>query len=424
MRFPFALTLFLTIATCAPSSRAEAVSLTDAVRLALARNERSKIANLQVVSAEASVHRARAGFLPTLALGASESLKPIDGADDRKWTSANGTLTLNQPIVSVTTFPLYASAKHSYEASRYSEIDQRRQLASDAARSFFAVVTQQRILIAARSRLERADATLKDTQARATAGLVSSNDVTRSAVDHASAFQSLASAESALERARLDLGYMLDLEVSDDLDSPDATLAPFALDISTLVKLAVSQRPDLLAAARSTMAASASADEPALRLVPTVNASAQARVQDQQVVPNSNRYIDSTVTINLNWAIWDAGVRDADYDSRHAALTTAELQQRALLRRVQADVRSAISELVASRSALDAAKDGLEQSQKSVQETDVLYKQGLAKAIELVDSNASRFDAEVTLAAAQLDVRRSELDLRDALGLFPVDGVK
>ena len=66
MRFPFALTLFLTIATCAPSSRAEAVSLTDAVRLALARNERSKIANLQVVSAEASVHRARAGFLPVL----------------------------------------------------------------------------------------------------------------------------------------------------------------------------------------------------------------------------------------------------------------------------------------------------------------------------------------------------------------------
>ncbi|HEX3595415.1 MAG TPA: TolC family protein [Polyangiaceae bacterium] len=424
MRFSIALTLVLSFVTCAPSSRADVVSLSDAVRLALARNERSKIANLQVVSAEAAVHRARAGFLPTLSLGASESLKPIDGADDRKWTSANGTLTLNQPIVTVTTFPLYASAKHSYDATRFSEIDQRRQLASDAARSFFAVITEQRILVAAQSRFDRADATLRDTQARATAGLVSSNDVTRSAVDRASAVQSLATAQSSLERARLDLGYVLDLEVSGDLDSPDATLAPFALDVGSLLKLAVSQRPDLLAASRSTMAASASAEEPGLRLVPTVNASAQARVQDQPVVPNSSRYIDSTVTFNLNWAIWDAGVRDADSDQRHAALHTAELQQRALLRRVQADVRSAVSELVAARAALDAAKEGLAQSEKSVEETNVLYKQGLAKAIELVDSNASRFDAEVTLAAAQLDVRRSELDLRDALGLFPVDGIK
>ncbi|HEX4336302.1 MAG TPA: TolC family protein [Polyangiaceae bacterium] len=422
MRFPIALTLLLSIVTSAPSSRAEAVSLMDTVRLALARNERSKIAALQVVTAEANVHRARAGFLPTVSLGASEALRPIDAANDKKWTAANGTLTLNQPIVSVTTFPLYASAKHSYEATRYNEIDQRRQLASDAARSFFAVVTQQRILIAAKSRLDRADATFKDTQARAQAGLVSSNDVTRSAVDRASATQSLATAQSALERSRLDLGYMLDLEIGADLDSPDATLAPFALDVGTLLKIAVSQRPDLLAAVRSTMAASASADEPGLRLVPTVNASAQGRVSDQQIA--QNRYIDSTVTFNLNWAIWDAGVRDADYDSRHAALSTAQLQQRALVRRVQADVRSAVSELVAARAALDAAKDGLDQSEKSVEETNVLYKQGLAKAIELVDSNASRFDAEVTLAAAQLDVRRSELDLRDALGLFPVDGVK
>jgi len=422
MRLHVAFASLLSVALCVDLARAAPFSLTEAVQLALSRNERSKIAALDVVSAEASVHRARAGFLPTLSLGASEALKPIDATENRKWNSANGTLTLNQPIVAVTAFPLYASAKHSYDATRYSEIDQRRQLASDAARSFFAVVTQQRILVAARSRLDRADATFKDTQARAAAGLVSSNDVTRSAVDRASSVQSLASAESALERARLDLGYMLDMEVSDELESPPTTLAPFTLDIATLLRLAVAQRPDLLAAGRSTMAASASADEPELRFVPTLNASAQARLQDQQVAPN--RYVDSTVTFNLNWALWDAGLRDADSDSRHAALRTAELSERALLRRVQTDVRSAVSELVAARSALDAAKDGLEQAEKSVEETNVLYKQGLAKAIELVDSNASRFDAEVALAAAQLDVRRSELDLRDALGLFPVDGVK
>jgi outer membrane protein TolC len=415
--------LSLSIATCSGSAlAASGISLTDAVRLALARNERSKLAALDVVSAEASVHKARAAFLPTVSVGASHVLRPIDATEDRRWTATNGTLTVNQPLLVATAFPLYAGAKHGYEASRYDEVDQRRQLAADTARAFFAVVTQQRILVAARSRLDRADASLADTTARATAGLVSSNDVTRSAVERASAGQTLAAAEAALERARLELGYMLDAEVRDELESPAVSLAPFNLDIGSLVRLAVSQRPDLLAAGRSTLAAAASADEPGLRFVPTLNASAQGRVQDQPVAPN--RYVDSTITFNLNWALWDAGVRSADSDSRNAALHGAELQQRALLRRVQTDVRSAVSELVAARNALVAAKEGLAASEKSVEETNVLYKQGLAKAIELVDANASRFDAEVTLAAAQLDLRKSELDLRAALGLFPIDGVK
>jgi outer membrane protein TolC len=422
MRIVIGLTLLASAFLWSPSGHAAGVTLNEAVRLALARNERSTIAALSVVSADAAVQKARAGFLPTVSVGASESIKPIEASQDKKYSAANAAVTLNQPIVSVTTFPLYASAKHSYDATRYNEIDQRRQLASDTARSFFGVITQQRILIAAQSRLDRAEATLNDTQARASAGLVSSNDVTRSAIDRASAVQSLVSAQSALETARLNLGYMLDMEVSDDLESPPTTLAPFTLDVGSLLKVAISQRPDLLAAARSTLAASASADEPDLRFIPTLNAQAQARVQDTPVA--ANRYVDSTVTFNLNWALWDAGVRSADSQSRHAAWKTAELQQRSLLRKVQTDVRSAVSELVAARNVLDAANDGLEQAQRSVEETNVLYKQGLAKAIELVDSNASRFDAEVSLAAAQLEVRRAELDLRDALGLFPVDGVK
>ena len=47
----------------------------------------------------------------------------------------------------------------------------------------------------------------------------------------------------------------------------------------------------------------------------------------------------------------------------------------------------------------------------------------LAKAIELFNANQSRFDAEIALAAAQLALRQGELDLRAALGLFPVEGV-
>jgi outer membrane protein TolC len=253
---------------------------------------------------------------------------------------------------------------------------------------------------------------------------VSSNDVTRSQVDRASAEQSVANAVSGLTEARLDLGYVLDSLVPNDVDAPSEDLAPFALDIADLVRRAINQRPDLAALRSSTAAAEAVAKEPGLRFVPTINAAAQARTQDQPLFGTQNQYLDGTLTLNLNWAIWDAGNRAADADSRGAAARVAGLQERALFRQVDVDVRTAVAELVSARQALAAAQEGLEASKRDVDETNVLYKQGLAKAIELVDSNGSRFDADVALAAAELQVRQAELDLRAALGLFPIDGVK
>jgi outer membrane protein TolC len=408
--------------TWAAPAFAEELTLDGVVRLSLLRNERSTIASLSVASADASVRRARAGFLPSVSLGAGETIHPYTAGTNQKTTSGNATLTVSQPLLTATAFPTYAGAKHSYEAARHTEVDQRRQLASDAAEAFFAVITQQRILTASQSRLERAEASLADTKARAAAELVSTNDVTRSLIERASAVQSVASSVNSLTRARVDLGYILDVDVTEDLSSPTNSLAPSDLDETALVRTAVASRPDLKASTESVASANSLTDEPGLRFVPTLNASAQARVADQPIA--GPRYIDETVSLNLNWQIWDAGQRSADADRANATYRTADLQRRALIRSIRADVRQAIAGLVAARSALGAAQEGLTAAETNVQETNVLYKQGLAKAIELVDANASRFDAEVALAAAQLEVRRSELDLRSAIGLFPVDGVQ
>jgi outer membrane protein TolC len=424
-RFWAASTVLVTLAA-SRISRADDLTLADAVRLALANNERSRIAELSRESAEAAVARARAAFLPVLSLGANETLRPGAVEDSgrvvARSNAASAALTLNQPLLVTTAFPLYAAAKHSEQSARYDEANQRRQLCFDAARAFFGLIAQQRILAAAQHRLERADATLNDTRARAEAQLVSTNDVTRARVDRASAAQSVANAQGALEQARLNLAYVINAEVEGSAQLPDQELANFRLDGSSLATIALGTRPDLASSREAANAAADSADEPALRFVPTLTASGQARTADQPVV--GERYIDTTLTLNLSWSIWDAGIRSADSQSRHAAAASASLEVQALRRRIGADVASAIAEVVSARASLDAAKEGLDAATRNAEETTVLYKQGLAKAIELVDSNLSRFDAEISLAAAQLAVRQAELDLRSAMGLFPVDGVQ
>jgi outer membrane protein TolC len=407
-------------------ARAEDLSLQSVVKLALSRNERAEIANQNVVAADAALAKARAAFLPSLSLSAGETYRPQQAETGNvRNNSATAALTLSQPLFNATAFPLYASAKHGYDSVFHNHLDLRRQLAFDAARGFFSVVAQQRVLKAAESRLDLANATLDDTQVRAAAGLTSSNDVTRSQIEQASADQSTINASNSLQAARLNLEYLIaePTQIESDLAAPTQSLAPANQSLAGLVNVAIATRPDLAALRASAASASALSDEPGLRFVPTLNASAQARTQDQEFA-GPNRYVDTTIAINFNWAIWDAGVRSADADSRNAARISAELQLRALARRVEIDVRVAIAELSAARNSLVAAQQGQDAAQRSAEETSVLYKQGLAKAIELVNGNSSKFDAEVAVAAAELNVRQAELDLRSALGLFPLDGLQ
>ena len=57
---------------------------------------------------------------------------------------------------------------------------------------------------------------------------------------------------------------------------------------------------------------------------------------------------------------------------------------------------------------------------QSVEETAILYRQGLARAIELVDATDQRFTAEVNHASAEFTMAQAYLSLRQALGLEPL----
>jgi outer membrane protein TolC len=68
------------------------------------RNERARIAELDVAIASAGVAKARAAFLPVLAARGSDTLQPRD----TPLTTANGSLTLTQPLIDP---PICASAR-------------------------------------------------------------------------------------------------------------------------------------------------------------------------------------------------------------------------------------------------------------------------------------------------------------------------
>jgi outer membrane protein TolC len=393
----------------------------DAVQLALTRNERAKVSDLQVVVAEAAVERARAGFLPIVALSGNDQ-QHLAATGPTPANVGTSSFLVNQPIVNAPAWPLYSQAKALADAQRAQNIDDKRLLAFLAANAFLAVLNADDLLQAAERQFSMAKANLDDAQARVLAGLTSSNDVTRSHIDIAGAARQMQADEGNLDNATIQLAFTIAAPVVGPLARPSATLNAAEQppgQIDALVRFAMEHRPDVMAARHAVVAAHDFASEPLLRLVPTLGIQAGANMTTNS--PASGRWHDETLTGTLSWTLYDAGVRYADKHSRDAQASIADLNLQQLGRGVDAQVRASAALLVSAQAALVVAEDAVKAARQGADEAAILYRQGLAKAIELVDANDTRFTSEINYAGAEYAMAQAYLNLRQSLGLGPLE---
>src|SRR6185437_9044540 len=121
------------------------LKLEDAVHFALTRNERARISDLDVVVADAAVEKARSGFLPVLTFNGNDT-GTATVAPTQPHLVANGNLSLTQPILNASAYPLYAQAKALAEAQRAQTIDDKRLLAFNSASAFFTVLSNSAVV--------------------------------------------------------------------------------------------------------------------------------------------------------------------------------------------------------------------------------------------------------------------------------------
>lgn len=411
----------LVVASAPPSARADGPPLTleQAIQLALSRNERAEIAGLEIAAAEAGVARARVAFLPLVTLGASAVLRPRNDPA----AVAQSQLALNQPLLNPPARPLLDQAKHALAAQRARSTEDRRRLAFDTANAYMAVLLAEQVLQAAQRKLETATTNLAQTDAQVKAQLVSSNDVTRAQINLATAEREVAARRGNIQEAYVDLAFVLNTRVAGGLAPPTTLLEagqqarPIAEE---LVGASLARRPDLAAFRQQALAAHDFAREPRMRYYPQVGLNAQIGTTTN--APGTSAAIDGQVGLTATWIVFDSGGRANDARIRDARARVADLEAQALARSIEADVRAAIVQLAASQQALAAARDARDAARRSATEAEILYRQGLAKAIELIDANDQRFNAEVNYATSEFNVATAYLALRRATGLDPLEG--
>lgn len=408
---------------------AEALTLERAVELAVSRNERAHIAQAQADAAQGRLTQARAFFFPSLTVTgqytrrAFEVVREINGQTVplQQSNALNGNATLRWILFDGRSIPLYRAASADQRAAGLEAAEAKRRLGFEAAEAFLQTLSLQLVDAAARRRVELTKRNVDDARARQAAGLSSTNDVTRSELEAATALREETRARGQLQSARLNLAWLLDVapEALGALRAPEALSASAKAQPARLepaqAAAAPSSRLDTRALGERAVQAEALAQEPLLRLVPTIGLTVQGRLTNETGF--LGRPYDGFIGVDFSWALFDGGARYGARGERAAAARAATLSARLQERAVAVEVENALVALEASRASEVQAQVAVEAATRNAQETGELYRQGLTTALQQADAAQSQFEAEVALVRERYAVLLALLDLRTALGV-------
>ena len=422
--------LFLLSFSGSPAARAEEPALTieEAIRLAVTRNERALASGERLEAAEARVSKARAVFFPDVEVSGAWVHRPYErtttvGSEQAvlsKYDAFSSTFTARQVLFDARAFPTLKQTRSERDAARFAAAEERRLVAFEASAAFLMTLGYEQVAAAAERRVELAGQTLADAGARFEAQIASSNDVTRAELEVASGEREAIRARNQVETSRLALANLLVAPVPARLEVPMGLLSPPAglgAGDEDLVERARQLRLDVSAQKKRTEALRYFAKEPASRFFPSLIGRADGRWTNEPGL--SGRNTTWTYGIDLSWSLFDSTISIAETRERKALARASSLEAQLLERSVELDVKTALASLGNARAAVAQAGVALEAARKNASETSTLYREGLANALSAADANQRLFEADVARTRELYSLGAAVLDLYAAQGLDP-----
>jgi outer membrane protein TolC len=425
---PLLLVAFLLLAPSPARADEAALTIEEAVRLAVTRNERTLASGERLEAAEARVSKARAVFFPDVEASGAWTHRPFErtttvGGEQvvvSKYDAFSTTLSARQVLFDARAFPVLKQTRSERDAARFEAAEQKRIVAFEASAAFLMTLGYEQVAAAADRRVELARQTLADARARFEAQITGSNDVTRAELEVASAEREATRAHNQEETSRLALANLLVSPVPARLEVPAELLAP-PPDLGTgdgdLVEKARQLRFDVAAQKKRAEAFLYYAKEPMNRFFPSLVGRADGRWTNEPGL--SGRSTTWTYGVDLSWSLFDSTVSIADTRERKALARASALEAQRLERGVELDVKTALANLANARAAVAQAGVALEAARKNASETSTLYREGLANALSAADANQSLFEADVARTRELYSLGAAVLDLYAAQGLDP-----
>lgn len=323
-------------------------------------------------------------------------------------------LTLTQPLIVPELWPAIHEAYLGEEIAENTVESARRDVLFGVAQIYYGAASLKEAIAVQQRLLENNLAHERDAEAKVKAGTLPKIGLIRAQIDRTRSEQDLLRAQNAYASAKSALAALLHREPDFEVERPEEPALPQA-PADDEAK-ALERRPDLKAARGTRDLASRTLDAMPYHYAPRAALIAQG--QAGNVKAFAPDYAMWSLTVGLEWKLWDGGLREIERREKELKLAEAEAALDASAQRARDEVRRARLDLANARANRVKAEEQLRLARENNQLVHQNYSAGIATPIDATDAATALGNAEVGFVAESLNAQLAALRLQRALGAF------
>lgn len=253
-------------------------------------------------------------------------------------------------------------------------------------------------------------------------GKITQDRVLRARAELLAAQQQLGDARNQRSQAVSYLNFLLNRSLDTAIESADISgdLQHTSADLQTLRAAALTARPELNQAESVVAAAIAQRQQARSAFLPTLSLGIDAGIQGEDYRFGSGRNFN-TVSLLLNWKIFDAGGRRSQLHDAQAREQQAQLHRDELTQQIQLEVQQSLDRLNTSAAAIATATARADAARAGFRIASRKRNQGVINQVEFLDARTTLTSAELNLNLSRFELlaRQAELDLATSAGTLP-----
>ena len=453
--------LSLSVGASRAAERSAQDIIANYVREGLQSNLSLQRETLDVERSQAALDAARARFFPELALAASyarsEGGRSIDlplgnlvnpiYATLNQLLSAQGKpaafgqidnssigfllprnqdsrLTLRQPVYAPAIPAAVNAQKALLGAAEYARVALARRLKRDITVAWLNVVRSQKATAIYDSSNKLLQENLRVNESLLRNGKITQDQVLRARAELLATQQQLSEAHNLQSQAANYLNFLLNRPLDSQIETAavEDEISHATLDLASLRSAALAARPELGQANKNIEASRSQLRVARSAYWPTLSLGVDTGIQGPDYQFGSGRNFD-TISLLLNWKLFDAGGRSAQLHAMRASTRQAELAQDELAQQIRLEVQQALDNLNTSSDGVATAKARAEAARAAFRIASRKRDEGVINQVEFMDARNTLSSAELNLNLTRFELlaRQADLDYATAAGSLPLN---
>ena len=393
-----------------------ALSLDEAVQLALSQNTGLKVTKKGEATAEARLRQAKGTNGVSASLSDNLSSGKVSGAE----RSDSNSLSLSGSL------PIYSGGKNQaniksseigVDTAKLATEREQENLKLSVIKAYYDALEARKNIDVNQESVDNYQAHLTNVQQLYSAGSKAKIDVLRSSVELSNAQQTLIKSQNAYEVKLATLRNYLNMDREEPLSlTTDFAYDRFDTSMAEAIAYAYGNRKDLLSDEYVVEQKELAIKAAKAGFLPTVSLSVGLG-QSNDFHPGSDSSQNWSAGVGVKWNIFDSGVTRAQVDEAEVARDVARLTLEKDKETVDLNLRTAYYNMREAEKRFNSTSEAVNQAEEDYYIATEKYRAGEGLMLDIIDAQLALSTAKLNYISAQYDYARYKAEVENAMGI-------